>query len=462
MLPSLLVSLLYGGADADAFIVTILVVLLTGFLLTRIKRDNRQMYLRDGFAIVALGWLLISFFGAVPFVLSGAIPRPVDAFFESISGFTTTGASILTEVESLPRGILFWRSFTHWIGGMGVLVLTLAILPSVGARTLFILRAESPGPSTEKLVPRIGQTAKILYSIYLAITLVELGLLLACGMPLFDACVHTFGTAGTGGFSSRNLSVGAYQSASIELVIATFMMLFGVNFALYHHLFKREWRTALRDGELRLYLGFIAGSVLLITLNTRGLYQGLGEAVRHAFFQVSSIITTTGYATVNFDLWPTFSKIILVLLMFVGASAGSTGGGIKVVRVLLLFKLLRRELTRILHPRSVHVVRVGNRPVDEETLGNASLFFAAYLTVTAISVLFVSLDGFDVTTTMTAVFATIGNIGPGLGLVGPMGNFSAFSPLSKLVMSFCMLVGRLEVFPLLLVFMPTFWKRVNI
>ncbi len=463
MIPSLIVALLFGDGDATAFFLTELLLLVTGLVLHSLPPSDRHLHTRDGLAIVGLGWLAISFFGALPFWFSGAFPGLVDAFFESVSGFTTTGASILTEIEGLPAGILFWRSFTHWIGGMGVLVLTLAILPSVGGRAMHILKAESPGPAPEKLVPKIGQTAKILYAIYVGLTLLETALLMVAGMNLYDALIHAFGTAGTGGFSSRNLSVGAYGSGWIDGIITVFMLAFGVNFALYYQLLRKKAGSVARDGELRTYLLIVAVSMLLVAANLTGpVYGGFLESFRYAAFQVASIITTTGYATADFNLWPAFSQMILLALMFVGASAGSTGGGIKVVRFLLMFKLLRRELVRLIHPRSVHVVRLGGKPVEEETLSGVLLFFFVYLMVGASAVFLVSLDGMDMLTTTTSVLATISNIGPGLGLVGPMGNYAAFSPLSKLVLSFCMVTGRLEVFPMLLLFVPSFWKRVNI
>ena len=463
MLPSLLVALIYGDGDATSFFLTLLLLLVTGLVLNSIPPSDRHLHTRDGLAIVGLGWLAISFFGALPFWFSGAIPSFVDAFFESVSGFTTTGASILTVIEGMPAGLLFWRSFTHWIGGMGVLVLTLAILPSVGGRAMHILKAESPGPAPEKLVPKIGQTAKILYTIYVGLTLLQTALLMLAGMNLYDALIHAFGTAGTGGFSNRNLSVGAFGSVWVDVIITVFMLAFGVNFALYYQFLRGKPSTVFRDGELRTYLLVAVASIGFISLNLWGtVFNSLPEALRHASFQVASVMTTTGYATTDFNLWPAFSQMILLALMFVGASAGSTGGGIKVVRFLLMFKLLRRELVKLIHPRSVHVVRLGGKPVEEETLSGVLLFFFVYLMVGAAAVFLVSLDGKDMLTTTTAVLATISNVGPGLGAVGPMGNYSSFSPLSKLVMSFCMVTGRLELFPMLLLFVPSFWKRVNI
>lgn len=463
MVPSLIVSLVYRQHDAKAFLISILIVLVVGFVLQRIKPASTDIYARDGFAIVSLSWIMMALFGTMPFVISGAIPSYTDAFFESVSGFTTTGATILQEVESLPKGILFWRSFTHWVGGMGVLVLMLAVLPSVKANTIHILQAESPGPYPGKLVPKMGQTVKILYLIYFVMTSVLIVFLLLAGMPLFDSLVHALGTAGTGGFSIKETSIGSYGNAIIEVIITIFMLLFGVNFSLYYQSIKGNFRSFLRDTEFRFYLGTVVVSIILITLNTYGsVFKSLGESLRHASFQVGSIITTTGYSTTDFNLWPSFSKSILVLLMFIGASAGSTGGGMKCMRIVLMIKAVRREIIRIIHPRSVYAVKLGGKVVDEETLSGVIMFFFTYIFIFVISVLVVSLDGKDLVSNFTAVTASISNIGPGLGIVGPMGNFSGYSVLSKLVFTFCMFVGRLEIFPILLLLTPTSWKKVNI
>lgn len=463
MTPSMFVAAINNGSDSSAFLLTIFILLSFGFLMTRIKPSNKHIYTRDGFAIVALGWVAISFFGALPFYFSQVIPSFTDSLFESVSGFTTTGASILTNIEILPKGIIFWRSFTHWIGGMGVLVLTLAILPSVGGRALHIMRAESPGPSTEKLVPKLGHTAKILYIIYFAITLAEVILLMMAGMNLYDALIHAFGSAGTGGFSNKNLSVGAFQNPLIEMIISFFLLLFGMNFALHYQLIKGNWKTVFKDEELRFYFGAIAISIVIITLDIRGnVFPSIWESLRYAIFQVSSIVTTTGFATADFNIWPQLSQFILILLMFLGASAGSTGGAMKAIRILILFKMIKRELARLIHPRSIHAVRIGGKAISEETQSSIMAFFYLYIFVFVFGSIIVSIDRFDMTTTVTAVIATLGNIGPGLGLVGPMGNYSAFSDVSKLTMSLCMIIGRLEVLPILLLFVPSFWKRVNI
>ena len=463
MLPSLLISLIYPESDATAFAAAIALTTAAGFLLSRLKSNAGGLYARDGFAIVALGWILLSAFGALPFLLSGAIPRVEDALFESISGFTTTGASILREVESLPRGILFWRSFTHWMGGMGVLVMMIAIMPSVKANSIHILKAESPGPTPGKLVPKVSQTAKILYLIYILLTATQVVFLVAGGMPLYDSLVHSFSTAGTGGFSSRNLSVAAYGSDYIEIVITVFMFLFGVNFTLYYTAFKGGLKNALHDEELRIYFFTVVGATALIAINVYSqVYRTLGESVQHAAFQVSSIITTTGFATADFNLWPVLSQLILLLLMFVGASAGSTGGGIKVVRVVVLFKVIKRELTRVIHPRAVRTIKLNGRLVDEEVVSGVMAFFYFYILIFVAAVLTVALEGEDIVTTVTSVIATLNNVGPGLGRVGPMGNFADLSVLSKAVLSLCMLIGRLEIYPIMLLMFPSFWKRGSI
>lgn len=459
LLPTV-VSLLYRETDiAFSFLLTILAVVAAGFLCTFRKPSDRVIYAREGFAVVALSWLVLSLFGALPFWISGEIPSYVDCFFETVSGFTTTGASILTEVEPLSRGILFWRSFTHWVGGMGVLVFVMTVIPLGDSRSMHIMRAEVPGPIVGKLVPRLKSTAKILYGIYILLTAIEVVLLLLGGMDLYDSLVHSFGTAGTGGFSVKNASIGAYQSPYIDWVIGIFMMLFGINFNLYFFLLLGKLRTVLRSEELRCYLGIILVSTLVITANIHSVYGGVGDALRHAFFQVSSIITTTGYATTDFNQWPQLSRTILVILMFFGACAGSTGGGLKTSRLLLYFRSMRRDLKRMLHPHSVEAVMLDGKPVSEETLTGANGFFLVYSAIACFCVLLLSIDGFDFETNFTAMAACLNNIGPGLGMVGPTGNFSAFSDFSKLLLSFAMLFGRLEVFPMLLIFAPSVWKR---
>ena len=456
----LVVALLYGEtALLAAWLVPIAVLILLGLAVgLRTPRDT-AIYAREGLVVVAAAWVLLSVFGAVPFVLSGDIPSCVDAFFETVSGFTTTGSSILTEIEPLSRGGLFWRSFTHWVGGMGVLVFVMAILPMNDGHGMHLMRAEVPGPTVGKLVSRMSDTAKILYGIYLAMTVIETVLLLLGGMSLYDSLIHAFGTAGTGGFSCRNLSVGAYDSVYFDVVISVFMLLFGVNFNLYYFLLIRRFKDVVRSEELRAYLLIVSASVLAIAVNISHLYQSFGASLRYALFQVSSIITTTGYATADFNTWPAFSKAILVILMFVGACAGSTGGGMKVARVVILVKTSFCDMRRMLHPNAVATVRFEGKPIGEKNIRSVHLFLTVYLIVFTVSCLLLSLEEMDLVTTFTAVAACMNNIGPGLEVVGPMGNFASFSLWAKLLLSFDMLVGRLEIFPMLLLFAPSIWKR---
>ena len=456
----MVVAVAYGEAVLP-FLIPALLLAVIGLALGLKAPKRSNLYARDGFAVVALAWLLMSVFGALPFVISGDIPHFVDAFFETVSGFTTTGASILTEIEPLHRGILFWRSFTHWVGGMGVLVFVMAILPmSAGdGHGMHLMRAEVPGPSVGKLVSRMGDTAKILYGIYLVMTVIEIILLLLGGMPLFDACIHAFGTAGTGGFSCRNLSVGAYDSAYFDVVIGVFMLLFGVNFNLYYFLLIKRFRDVFHSEELRAYLLIVGAAVAAIAADIVHLYGTVGRSLRYAFFQVASIITTTGFATADFNAWPEFSRAILVILMFIGACAGSTGGGIKVARVVILCKTSLGDMRKMLHPNAVTTVRFEGKPLTDRTIRSVHLFLTVYILIFTISVLLLSLDRFDLITTFTAVAACINNIGPGLEVVGPMGNYAQFSPAGKLLLSFNMLVGRLEIFPMLLLFAPSIWKR---
>lgn len=460
MLPSLFVSLIYGGGDALSFIITIAILIAVGVPLAVFNKTKGHMHAREGFAIVGLGWLLMGFFGGLPFFISGTIPSLVDSFFESVSGFTTTGASILTAIEGLPKGILFWRSFTHWVGGMGVLVLTLAMLPRFGGeRNIAILEAESPGPTTSKLVPKIRETAKYLYLIYLSLTVIEVILLIIAGLPVYDAFIHAFGTAGTGGFSNMNLSVGAYGNVYVEIIITVFMLLFGINFSLYFIFLSGKLFKAFKNQEFYLYGILVLGAMAVITANILPLYTSVFEAFRYSGFQVASILTTTGFATADFNTWPMLSKSILVALMVVGASAGSTGGGVKVIRLLIAGKGIRRELHRIMHPRSVRQIRMNGKPLEDGILRTTLVFLFGYFMIAVAAVIIVSFDNFDFETTFTSVIATISNIGPGLGLVGPIGNYSGFSDLSKITMVFCMLAGRLEVMPMLLLLMPSAWKR---
>ena len=460
MLVPLAVSLILGGGDAMSMLISMLVTAVVGGGMALIPTQNDNLRAREGFAVVSFSWLLVSFFGALPFWIHGCIPSLLDAFFETVSGFTTTGATILTDVESLPKGLLFWRSFTHWVGGMGVLVLSLALLPKMGTRSIYLMRAESPGPSVDKLVPRVGNNAKILYQLYVWLSVLMLIALLCTGMNLYDALIHVFGAAGTGGFSNYNASVGAFNSAAVEIIIGVFMALFGVNFSMYYYMLRRNWRVCASNSELRTYVGLVLGASVLIALNIMPQYGGkFFTSLRYSFFQVSSIMTTTGYATADFDLWPQFSRTLLVGLMLVGACAGSTGGGIKVIRVQLLAKGMIREIRRTIHPRSVNTVRLDGRTVDDGMISGVLSFFFAYMCVLVVSTLIISLDGFSFETNLTAVIATLSNIGPGLGMVGPTGNFSAFSDLSKVVLSLCMLIGRLEIFPMLMLLAPSAWRK---
>ena len=416
------------------------------------------MFAKEGFAAVALSWIALSFFGALPFVFSKSIPNFIDAFFETASGFTTTGASILPDVEALPKSMIFWRSFTHWIGGMGVLVFLVAILPMSGGGNLHLIRAESPGHSVGKLVPRVRSTAKILYGIYIIMTVVEIILLMAGGFGWFEASTLTFGTAGTGGFGILNSSVGEYSSY-IQIVITVFMVLFGIDFSFYYLLIMRKVRSAFKMEEVWIYLGIIATSIAVIFFNIKDAFGTSGEALRHSAFQVSSIITTTGYSTVDFDLWPQLSKTILVLLMFCGACAGSTGGGMKVSRIMILFKSIVKEIKVLVHPKSTVKVKLNGKPLEHEILRGVNVFFIAYMFIFAASMLVISCDNMDFTTNFTAIVATLSNIGPGLGAVGPTCNFSGYSNISTLVLAFVMIIGRLEIFPVLVLLSRKTWKR---
>jgi trk system potassium uptake protein len=463
LIPSLVVSLIYKEQNAFAFLYTIGILLCFALPLYMIKTINKNMYARDGYAIVALSWIFMSIFGGLPFYLSGAIPSFIDCFFETSSGFTTTGASILTNVEALPKGLLFWRSFTHWIGGMGVIVLTLAILPSLGARGIQMMKAESPGPNPSKLVPKVAETAKILYGIYIVITIIEVALLVLAGMPIFDSFIHTFGTVGTGGFSSMNLSVGAYNNVAAEVIITIFTFICGANFTLYYYMLKGDIKAPFKDSEFKFYFGVVAAAIALITIDINAsIFHNIWESLRHSSFQVVTIISTTGYATTDTDKWSMFSKMILFILMFIGGCAGSTSGAMKNIRILLLFKIMKRELMQIVHPRAVYSVRLGRKAVDERTLSEVLGFFFMYITAFVVGVLIVSLDNMDWGTTLSSVAATLGNVGPGFGVVGAVGNYSSLSDLSKFTLSILMIIGRLEIYPILLISMPSFWKRVSI
>ena len=458
LLLPMLAALAYRENTVLAFAVPALLLGLVGTLLARTRPPRTNFYAREGFLIVAVSWIVLSVFGALPFVISGEIPHFIDAFFETVSGFTTTGASILQDVERLSHGMLFWRSFTHWVGGMGVLVFVLAILPKSSDGAIYLMRAEVPGPTVGKLVSKVKLTARILYGIYVVMTVIEIVLLCAGGMPLFDSVVHSFGTAGTGGFGIKNASIAYYDSAYIDGVITVFMILFGINFNLFYFILSGNILRALKSEELRWYLLIILGAILLITANIMPLYGGFFHTLRYAAFQVASIITTTGFSTTDFNLWPAFSHCILLTLMFFGACAGSTGGGIKIARIIMLVKNARYEVLHLFRTRSVKVVKFEGERVDVETGDALYAYLIAYILLFGASVLLLSLQGFDFLTNFSAVAACINNIGPGLSIVGPTGNYSNFSVFNKLLLSFDMLAGRLEIFPMLMLFTPSAWR----
>ncbi len=458
MLLPCITALVYGEKTGFVFLFTMILCLAAGIPLTLKKPKQKAFYTKEGFVTVALSWIVLSVMGAVPFVLSGAIPHPIDALFETVSGFTTTGASILSDVECLPHCILIWRSFTHWIGGMGVLVFILSLLPLTGGYHMNLMKAESPGPSVGKLVPKVQSTAKILYSIYLGLTLLQIIFLLCGKMPLFDTLCTAFGTAGTGGFGIRNDSMGGY-SIYIQVVVTVFMILFGINFNVYFFLLTKKFAQAFKSEEVRYYLGIIAVAIVIITFNVRHMFGSVGEALQQVSFQVGSIITTTGFATTDFNMWPQVSKTILIMLMFVGACAGSTGGGIKVSRFVILCKTIRKELHLYIHPNAVKKIKMDQKVIPHEVVRATNIFLIVYVLIFFGSVFLIAFDNFDYTTNFTAVAATLNNIGPGLELVGPTQNFNLFSYFSKSILIFDMLAGRLEIFPLLLLFVKDTWKK---
>ena len=462
LFPLLIAVIDHEPRNILAYIESLCLILLVGSALLLFSRGGNRMFsAQEGFAATGLSWIFMSAFGALPFFLSGQIPSYVDAFFEMVSGFTTTGASILTDVEALSRCNLFWRSFSLWLGGMGVLVFLLAVVPGArknGGTGIYLMRAESPGPSVDKLTPHLRQTAMILYGIYILLTALCIVCLLLGGMPVFDSFCIAFGTAGTGGFAIKNSSMGGY-SYFLQTVVTVFMFLFGVNFSLYYMLLLRKFKAVFKNEELRLYFGIAAGSVVLIAINISRMYNTVCESVHHAAFQVVSIMTTTGYGTVDFEQWPAFSKAILLSLMFIGASAGSTGGGLKVSRVLLLMKSIRRTIRKALHPRRVQPVYMDGRAVSEEVCDNVNAYLAIYCVILVLSFAVISVDGFSIGTNFSAVASCFNNIGPGFELVGATQNFSIYSDLSKIILSLDMLLGRLEIFPLLLLLSPDTWSR---
>ncbi|WP_310602053.1 TrkH family potassium uptake protein [Anaerosporobacter sp.] len=456
LVPSL-VALYYRETSGFAFVITAVICLVTGFLLTRKKPANKAFYAKEGFISVAACWIALSITGALPFVFSGEIPSIVDALFETVSGFTTTGASILNDVEAMSKCCIFWRSFTHWLGGMGVLVFVLCVLPLAGGDNMHIMKAESPGPSVNKLVPRVRDTAMILYGIYIVLTIIEGILLLIFGMSGFDAITTSLATAGTGGFGIKHDSMGSY-SVAIQNIVAVFMMIFGVNFSIYFLILVRKPKQILKSDELRAYLGIVVLATVAIGINSREYFASIWSAFQQAFFQVTSIMTTTGFATTDFNLWPSFSKTILVLLMFTGACAGSTSGGIKVSRIVIMFKDIKNEIASFIHPRSVQTLRMDDKKVSNEVVRTVKTFFMLYLVIFATSLLLISFENFSFETNFTAVSATLNNVGPGLDGVGPMESFAKFNPFSKIILIFDMLAGRLELFPMLILFSPGIWR----
>ena len=459
MLLPLAVSLFYGESPAP-FLSSILIILAAACAPVFLLKPKTDFYAREGFFTVGLIWVLFGAFGALPFRFSGQpqFAAYIDCFFETISGFTTTGATILSEIEGLPMGLLFWRSFTHWLGGMGVLILTAALLPFLGISSNFLIRAESPGPVKSKLVPRASQSSKILYAIYLVLTLIETVILKIAGMNWFDAVNHAMATAGTGGFSTKNASIAAFGSPVIEVIITVFMLLFSINFAVYFLILTGKAKQALKSDELRFFLIMVAVASAIIAWNLRDVYS-IGDAIRHAAFQVSTVVSTTGFVSADFDLWPELSRILLVVLMFIGACAGSTGGGMKCSRILILIRSARREVRSIVHPRAVSVVRLDGAPLPERTLQTTQCYFIINIFLVFSMALIVGLDNFSFGTTLTAVITCMNNVGPGLEAVGPTCNFSALSVLSKLVLSFAMVLGRLEMYPILVLFSRSAWRR---
>ena len=457
MAAPLITAIWYGESAFWYFLLTAGICLLAGWLMIRKKPDRKELYSREGNVIVAFSWIWLSIFGALPFYISGAIPSYLDALFETVSGFTTTGASILSEVESLPKSMLMWRSFTHWVGGMGVLVFIMAFLPLSGAQNMHIMKAESPGPSVSKLVPRVKSTALLLYKIYFVLTFLEFIVLLICNMSVFDALNTAFATAGTGGFAVRNDSLGSFSPA-IQIVVTVFMILFAINFNSYFFLISGKIKEAF-NSEVCAFLAIIAAASGIITFNIKELFNTTGEAFRHSIFAVSSIISSTGFGTVDFNVWPELSRTLLVLLMFIGACAGSTGGGIKVSRILILFKSMHKELLAIVHPKQVKKIKLNSHTIEHEVVRGVNVFMVAYLMTFIISLVLISFDNHDLITNFTAVATAINNIGPGLELVGPTANFGFFSVPAKIVLIFDMLAGRLELFPMLLLFTPSTWKK---
>jgi len=459
MIPSLIISIITAGSDLYGFLIAMAISLGLGFILSRVKTQNKSISARDGLAIVSLGWLIFSLMGAIPIYIGDITISFIDAFFESVSGFTATGASVLADVEALPKGIVFWRSFSHWIGGMGILVFTVALLPALGIGGFQIYKAESPGPMAGKIVPRIKDTAKLLYIIYFSLTILNVFFLFIGGMDLFDSVLYAFSTVGTGGFATKNNSIAYYESSYIHLTLAIFMILAGINFSLYYYLIKRRFSDFLKDEELRLYLGIILFSTLAIGLNLYLTdYGNMRLSMRDSFFHVSSIISTTGFTTLDFEQWPSFSRCILIILMFIGGSAGSTAGGLKVARILLMFKVIKRGIIRIFHPRAIIPVKSSGKLVNDETISGVYSFLSLYIIIFISAILIISLEGVELSNAASTVLATLGNIGIGKGYSGFTSEFAVFSPFTKLFLSILMLLGRLELFTIIALFAPKHWR----
>ncbi len=460
MIPSLIVSIIYGDGDTLSFFITMVILLILGLLLSLIKSVKTKLFARDGMMIVSLAWVLLAVFGGLPFFIHGAIPSFIDCLFESMSGFTTTGSSILTDVEVLPRGLLFWRSFTHWFGGMGILVFFLALLPSMNGSTQYILKAESPGPSPGKLVPKIKDTSKILYGIYFILTALCILCLILAGMPVYDSVIHALGTAGTGGFGIKNNSIAYYGSPLIYMILSVFMVIFGVNFTVYFQILRRNFSEVKKNSEVKLFLFLIGSATLIIMFNIRGMYGTMWESFYQSFFQVTSIISTTGYSTTDYNKWPALSKTILIALMFTGSCAGSTAGGLKQIRLFIMLKDVKRMVAKMIHPRSIVPIKADGKIIDEVQISGIGTFCFVYFLIMGVSTTLISFDNYDFETSFSAVLTAISNVGPAFGLAGPLGNFSFFSDFSKIILSLCMLIGRLEIFPVLLMFNMNAWKKL--
>ena len=460
MLPSLFIALYTGEGDAKAFFLSIIITGIIGIILSRKKVYKKTINAKEGLAIVALSWVFMSLFGALPIYFSGNIPTYIDGVFETVSGFTTTGATVVGNVEALPPGILFWRSFTQWIGGMGILVFTLALLPALGIGGLQIFKAESPGPVPGKIAPRVRDTAKILYITYFTITIIQVALLKIGGMSIFDSFVYTFGTVGTGGLATKNSGIRGYNSIYIQIIIGVFMIVSGINFSLYYSILQGKIKDVLKDEELRLYFGIILISVICIGVNlSMTIYSDMGLALKDSFFQVSSIITTTAYKTADLNIWPSFSKAILLILMFIGGSAGSTAGGIKVIRILVLFKLVKREILKLFHPRAVIPIKVNGKVVSNETIAGINSFMSLYMIIFALSVVLITLEGGDLVSAFSSVARTLGNIGSELSFLGSTKGFKEYSQISKAFFSVLMLLGRLELFTIIALLAPKNWRK---